>query len=131
MKHEWKEETFTNGKKVWTMVGDTSGIRIIQFPQDLDYLLVVPGERNTRMRILDDVKMSAETHRNLKDAEDDADTGMDSYTAVGIAEGFIEPEDEDQVIEAWQLLHDTGLAYRLQGTFGRQAQAMLADGLIS
>jgi hypothetical protein len=131
MKHEWKEETFANGKKVWTMVGDTSGIRIIQFPQDLDYLLVIPGERNTRMRILDDVKMSAETHRNLKDAEDDADTGMDSYTAVGIAEGFIDPEDEDQVIEAWQLLHDTGLAYQLQGAFGRQAQAMLAEGLIS
>jgi hypothetical protein len=43
MKHEWKEETFANGKKVWTMVGDTSGIRIIQFPQDLDYLLSFLG----------------------------------------------------------------------------------------
>jgi hypothetical protein len=131
MKYEWKEETFTSGKKVWTMVGYTSGIRIIRFPQDRDHLLIVPGERSTRMRMLVDAKMSAETHRNLKEAEDSADTGMDSYTAVGIAEGFIEPEDEDQVIAAWQHLHDTGLAYQLQGAFGRQAQAMLAEGLIS
>jgi hypothetical protein len=132
MKHEWKEETFTSGKKVWTMVGDTSGIRIIQFPSGPGLTcLSCPGERSTRMRILVDAKMSAETHRNLKEAEDDADTGMDSYTAVGIAEGFIDPEDEDQVIAAWQHLHDTGLAYQLQGAFGRQAQAMLAEGLIS
>jgi hypothetical protein len=53
------------------------------------------------------------------------------YEAVGIAEGFIKPRDEDQVIEAWQYLHDTGLAYQLQGWFGRQAQALLAAGVIS
>ena len=29
---------------------------------------------------------------------------MDSYEAVGIAEGFIEPDNEEQVIEAWQYL---------------------------
>jgi hypothetical protein len=36
---------------------------------------------------------------------------MDSYTATGIAEGFIEADSEDQVIEAWQTLIDTGLAW--------------------
>jgi hypothetical protein len=56
---------------------------------------------------------------------------MDNFTAVGIAEGFIEAQDEDQVIEAWQHLHTTRLAYSLQGFFGRTAQAMLAEGLIS
>lgn len=56
---------------------------------------------------------------------------MDNYTAAGIAEGFIEADDEDQVIAAWQHLHDTGLAYRLQGWFGRQAQALLAEEIIS
>lgn len=56
---------------------------------------------------------------------------MTDYLAVGIAEGFEEAESEEQVIEAWQHLHDTGLAYRLQGWFGRQAQAMLAAGVIS
>ena len=39
---------------------------------------------------------------------------MDSYTAVGIAEGFIPSESEDQTIEAWQYLIDSGLAWKLQ-----------------
>jgi len=56
---------------------------------------------------------------------------MDNYTAVGLAEGFIEAEDEDQVIAAWQHLHDTGLAYQLQGFFGRTAQHLLNEGIIA
>ena len=56
---------------------------------------------------------------------------LDSYTAVGIAEGFIEAESEDQVIEAWQYLHDTRLAYQLQGNFGRTAARLIADGIIA
>lgn len=57
-------------------------------------------------------------------------TKMDAYTATGLAEGFIEAESEEQVIEAWQYLHDTGLAYRLQGWFGRTAQNLLNLGVI-
>jgi hypothetical protein len=55
---------------------------------------------------------------------------MDSFTAVALAEGFEEAESEEQVIEAWQYLHDTGLAYQLQGSFGRMAMSMLNDGII-
>ena len=56
---------------------------------------------------------------------------MDIFTATGIAEGFIESENDEQVLEAWQHLHDTGTAYQLQGWFGRTAQSLIADGLIS
>ena len=56
---------------------------------------------------------------------------MDNYTATGIAEGFIDAESEEQIISAWQHLHDTGLAYQLQGCFGRQAQHLIAQGVIS
>jgi len=55
---------------------------------------------------------------------------MDSFNAVGIAEGFIEA-DQDEQIEAWQYLHTSGLAYQLQGFFGRTAQALLQRGIIS
>lgn len=56
---------------------------------------------------------------------------MDNFTAVAIAEGFQEPESEEQIIEAWQHLHDTGIAYQLQGWFGRQAQALIEQGVIT
>lgn len=55
---------------------------------------------------------------------------MDNYTAVGLAEGFIEAESEEQIIEAWQYLHDTGLAYQLQGWFGRTATSLIEEGII-
>jgi len=49
---------------------------------------------------------------------------MDSYRAVALAEGF-EDGTEEEVISAWQYLVDTGLAWRLQGWFGRTAQALI------
>ena len=55
---------------------------------------------------------------------------MNNYQAVGLAEGFIEAESEEQVIEAWQYLVDTGLAWQIQGWFGRAATALIKDGVI-
>ena len=56
---------------------------------------------------------------------------MDSYTAAMIAEGVMEPKDADQYVEAWQYLVDTGLAWKLQGWFGRTARDMIDNGLIN
>lgn len=55
---------------------------------------------------------------------------MNSYTAVGIAEGFVQAESEQQVIEAWQYLHDTRMGYQLQGWFGRTLNQLLEEGVI-
>lgn len=57
---------------------------------------------------------------------------MDDFTAVSIAEGFCGGEDatEDEQIEAWQYLVDTGQAWTLQGFFGRQARALIKAGII-
>ena len=56
---------------------------------------------------------------------------MNAYLATGLAEGFIEAENEEQVIEAWQYLVDTGLAWSLQGWFGRTAAALIEEGVIN
>lgn len=56
---------------------------------------------------------------------------MDIYKATGLAEGWIEASNEDEIIEAWQYLHDTGESYRLQGWFGRTAKSLLDAGLIT
>ena len=51
--------------------------------------------------------------------------------AVGIAEGWIEAENEQEIIDAWQQLHDTGLAYNLQGWFGRTVRNLINEGIIN
>ena len=54
---------------------------------------------------------------------------MSPFDATGIAEGWIEAESEDQIIEAWQTLIDTGLAWQLQGFFGRTAHNLIQEGV--
>lgn len=56
---------------------------------------------------------------------------MNDYKAMGIAEGWLPAENEEQIIEAWQYLHDTRLAYKLQGWFGRMAQSLIESGAIT
>lgn len=53
---------------------------------------------------------------------------MDTFTAIMIAEGA-EDSDEDTSVAAWQHLIDTGLAWQLQGSFGRQARALIEQGV--
>ena len=57
-------------------------------------------------------------------------TILSSYNAVGLAEGFVEGTEEE-VLEAWQYLVDTGLAWQLQGWFGRTASDLIDAGIIN
>lgn len=54
---------------------------------------------------------------------------MTTYDAVMIAEGVYEG-DTDQMQEAWQMIVDTGLAWSLQGWFGREATRLIKAGVI-
>jgi hypothetical protein len=57
-------------------------------------------------------------------------TKWTDYDAVAAAEGFDGIEhDEEELAGAWQHLIDTGLAWRLQGWFGRQAAALIEQGV--
>lgn len=55
---------------------------------------------------------------------------MTNLEAIGIAEGFIESKSQEQEVEAWQHLVNTGLAWTLQGWFGRTAQGLIDEGVI-
>lgn len=55
---------------------------------------------------------------------------MDTYTAVMIIEGNQDPETLEEYLEAAQVLVDTGLAWQLQGFFGRTCAELINQGLI-
>ena len=54
---------------------------------------------------------------------------MSNAEAIGIAEGYTEAKSEEQYIAAWQHLIDTGLAWQLQGWFGRTAMHLIEEGI--
>ena len=56
---------------------------------------------------------------------------LNVFTAINICEGEIEIENEEQYIEAWQMLIDTGYAWTLQGWFGRRASDLIESGYCS
>ena len=53
---------------------------------------------------------------------------MENFDAVMIAEG-VDPASEEEQIEAWQHLIDSGLAWSLQGWFGRNASNLIEQGI--
>ena len=54
---------------------------------------------------------------------------MDDFTATMIVEGEEEVETEEEYADAVQHLIDTGLAWKLQGFFGRTAANFINRGL--
>lgn len=56
---------------------------------------------------------------------------MDNFTAIGIAEGFVEAESQQQVLEAWSHIGKTGLYKSLQGFFGRTLFSLVEGGYLS
>ena len=56
---------------------------------------------------------------------------LTGYEAVAMMEGFSgEKSTQRKVLAAWQYLVDSGLAWKLQGFFGREANRLLSYGII-
>lgn len=59
-----------------------------------------------------------------------------TFDAIDLIEGIREPSDFDRaenfqelMIEAWQSLIDTGLVWKLQGSYGRTAASLIQQGI--
>ena len=72
--------------------------------------------------------MTVNINKTLRDS--DLYANMGQYDAVGIAEGWLPSDSQEQILVAWQILVDTGMAWTLQGSFGRSAHNLLEQGLI-
>ena len=55
---------------------------------------------------------------------------MTPFEATMYAEGVYTADCDEEVYAAWQILVDTGMAWTLQGWFGRTASALLEQYLI-
>ena len=53
---------------------------------------------------------------------------MNNQLAIWICTGEVAADDDEQ-LEAWQHLIDTGLAWQLEGSIGRAAQRLINSGL--
>ena len=70
-----------------------------------------------------------EFYRSYKMMKLDRKLVTEVHEAVGIAEGYIPVNTAEEELNAWQLLIDTGVAWKLQGWFGRQAMFLIDNGL--
>ncbi len=55
---------------------------------------------------------------------------MNTYRAIELVDGLIEPDDDFEVIEAWQHLLNTGEVWTLPGRYARVARNMIDNGVI-
>jgi hypothetical protein len=52
---------------------------------------------------------------------------MTTQLAIEICEQLV-PASNEEELEAWQYLIDTGLAWQLEGSIGRKAKRLIDDG---
>lgn len=56
-------------------------------------------------------------------------TLMTTHKAIVIVEGFEDEDSDEELVEAWQHLIDTGTVWRLQSLCGRTAADLIRNGV--
>ena len=72
-------------------------------------------------------RVELEFYRRYKTMKLEKELVIDVHQAVGRAEGYIPCDTAEEEIDAWQYLIDTGVAWQLQGWFGRQADFLIKN----
>ena len=74
-------------------------------------------------------RVELEYYRKYKQINLVKELVVDIHQAVGIAEGYIPSESAEEELRAWQMLIDTGVCWKLQGWFGRQAHWLIENNI--
>ena len=74
-------------------------------------------------------RVELEYYRKYKQINLAKELVVDIHQAVGIAEGYIPSESAEEELRAWQMLIDTGVCWKLQGWFGRQAHWLIDNNI--
>jgi hypothetical protein len=56
---------------------------------------------------------------------------MNTARAISLIDGRICPEDEGEMLDAWQYIYDNGLHVTLPGRYGRALQDLIDSGYIA
>ena len=54
---------------------------------------------------------------------------MNLLQAILLIEGDTDAETDEEIVEAWQWLIDSGHAWKLQGWYGRMAVELIEEGV--
>lgn len=84
----------------------------------------IPGNSVTNFEIEDTERQVNELRRSMEAK----DAGFDSVAFImAFEEGELE---HDEIVEGFQHLVDSGMAWQLQGSYGRAAQRLIDAGLV-
>ena len=94
------------------------------YAPDAETLRAFEDEVGDEIAFAEEEPMSNQNEAKVK-------SGLTVFDACNRIESFFGEEfTEDEILEAWQYLVDTGACWSLQGAYGRGAQALIEAGMI-
>ena len=111
-----------------TALTTSRGVESVPAEQVVIDVVEVYGFPEAEVTRLVNMALTANGWATLPVEEPEEEKPMDIVTAVMIADGGEPCDDQDRIIEAYQMLIDTGTIGHLQGSLQRTAAALLEQG---
>jgi hypothetical protein len=135
VKEVWEKQRFTNSEWQAVMVSQIT-LYMASVNGDLEPAGQETPDREQEPDQDHDPEITRQSRSNPlihspgTNTKEEAFVQKNPFRAAMIAEGAIEAKSEEEYFQAWQTLVDTGLAWKLQGFFGRTARDMIHAGVI-